>query len=253
MKKLLILSIILTMAGITYAQKSTIIPTDKGKITITPVLHSSMILQWNNKVIYSDPYGGADLYAGFAAPDLVLITHTHGDHLDPKTLKSLNLSNTELIAPQTVVDKLGDIKFKKVIVLKNGESLTWNGMKVDAVPMYNFDDKEPWHKKGDGNGYVLNMDNKRIYIAGDTEGIPEMRQLKNIDMAFIPMNLPYTMDIEQAADAVIDFKPKVVVPYHFRGKNNVFSNIEQFKDLVNKATDDVEVRFLNWYPENDKK
>lgn len=227
-----------------------VIPAKGGEIQINPVLHSSMVLQWKNRTIYVDPYGGAEKYAGFAAPDLVLITDIHGDHLHAETLDGLDLSKAELIAPQAVMEQLGNIQFKKKHSLANGEELKWQSLNIKAMPMYNLPESaEARHTKGRGNGYVITFGDKRLYLAGDTEAIPEMRQLKDIDIAFIPMNLPYTMDVAQAAEGVLAFKPKIVYPYHYRGAENSFSDVEEFKRLVQAGDDSIEVRLLEWYPE----
>lgn len=225
------------------------IPAKKGDITVTPIFHGTVVFQWNGKTVYVDPYGGAERFENLPDPDLVLITHKHGDHLNKGTLKGLDLSNTRLIAPQSVVEDLGEITFSEVWTMKNGETKSWKEIMVEAVPMYNLPaDDNPRHPKGWGNGYVITMGGKRVYVSGDTEDIPEMRQLKNIDVAFVCMNLPYTMDIEHAASAVIDFKPKVMYPFHFRGSGG-FSDVEKFKELVNEGTDAVEVRLREWYSE----
>ncbi|MFK7921500.1 MAG: MBL fold metallo-hydrolase [Bacteroidia bacterium] len=223
--------------------------TTNGKLSITPILHSSLVLQWNDLTILSDPYGGAQKYEGFT-PDLVLITDIHGDHLNSKTLAGLELAEATLIAPQAVIDKLGDIQFKEVHALANGKSIGWQDIKVEAIPMYNLPETEDSrHPKGRGNGYVLNMGGKRIYISGDTEDITEMRALKDIDIAFVCMNIPYTMEVKQAASAVLEFTPAVVYPFHYRGQGG-FSDIELFKSLVNEGDEDIEVRLLDWYPED---
>ena len=226
------------------------IPTNNGNVLLTPILHATMVLEWNGKTVYIDPYGGADRFDNFANADLVLITHIHGDHLNKTTLGELDLSNTELIAPQSVIDQLGEIKFKKNHALNNGENITLHGINAEAVPMYNLPETtDSRHPKGKGNGYVLTLGGKRFYISGDTEDIPEMRQLKNIDYAFVCMNLPYTMDVEHAADAVLDFKPKVIYPFHYRGGGGKFSDVNQFKNIVNKGDENIEVRLIEWYPE----
>ena len=181
-----------------------------------------------------DPYGGAEKFTDFANADLICITHLHGDHLNANTLKGLDLANTTLIAPQSVVDELGDIEFNEIRVLANDKSTNFLEIEIEAVPMYNLpDDDTSRHPKGWGNGYVISIDGKRFYFSGDTEDIPEMRSLKEIDYAFVCMNLPYTMDVDQAAEAVLDFQPKVVYPFHYRGQNG-FSDVDKFKALVNK-------------------
>ncbi|SDM24406.1 L-ascorbate metabolism protein UlaG, beta-lactamase superfamily [Catalinimonas alkaloidigena] len=225
------------------------IPTDKGAMSIHPILHSSLVIQWNGQTIYSDPYGGAELFNKVPAPDLVLITDIHGDHLHPETLKELDLSHAELIAPKAVLDQLGDINFKQTHELANGEALTWQGIRVEAIPMYNLPESpDSRHTRGRGNGYVLTLGGKRVYISGDTEDIPEMRQLKNIDVAFVCMNLPYTMDVAHAASAVLAFKPKIVYPFHFRGGEGKLSDVEKFKSLVTKQDPNIDVRLRDWYP-----
>lgn len=224
---------------------------ENEELIIHPVLHGSLVLELAGTKVFVDPYGGAELYQSFAQPDIVLITHPHGDHLNEETLKGLDLTKAELIAPQAVVDKMSpEITFAKVTVLANGETKSVHGIEVNAVPMYNLPETEdPRHPKGWGNGYVLSMGGKRVYISGDTEDIEEMRKLENIDIAFVCMNLPYTMGIDQAASAVAEFKPRVVYPYHYRNGDGTFSNVEQFKVMVNDKAGETEVRLMNWYPE----
>lgn len=227
-------------------------PTEFGPLHITPILHATMVIEWNGKTIYIDPYGGAERFQKFAAPDMVIITHAHGDHLNPTTLKELDLAKTELIAPQSVVEEAKEqgIMFETVTTLENGVELERSKVKVMAVPMYNLpDDETSRHKPGWGNGYVLTIGGKRIYISGDTEDIPEMRSLKEIDIAFVCMNLPYTMTVEQAASAVLDFAPKMVYPFHYRGAGRKFSDVEAFRTLVEAKNEEIEVRLRNWYPE----
>lgn len=217
---------------------------------MTPILHSTMVLEWNGLTIYMDPYGGHERFSELPKADIICITHPHGDHLNLETLKGLDLSNTELIAPQSVIDDLGPIPFKNIRPLNNGESYITNGIEFKAIPMYNLpNDETARHKKGWGNGYIITMGGKNLYVSGDTEDITEMRNLENIDYAFVCMNLPYTMTVEAAADAVLDFKPKVVYPFHYRGQGG-FSDVEKFKEIVNQTDDSIEVRLIDWYPEN---
>jgi L-ascorbate metabolism protein UlaG (beta-lactamase superfamily) len=226
-----------------------ILGTEKGDVTMTPVLHATVVLEWDGKTIYLDPYGGAERFQKFAPADLICITHLHGDHLNKETLSALDLSSTTLIAPQSVIDALGEIKFGRIQMLANGDVIDLLDLKVEAVPMYNLpNDETARHPKGWGNGYVLTIGGKKFYFAGDTEDIPEMRSLSGIDYAFICMNVPFTMDVEQAADAVLEFKPKVVYPYHFRGQNG-FSDVNKFKSIVNGKDQAIQVRLRNWYPE----
>lgn len=226
------------------------ISTASGDIKITPILHGTLVLEYQGKTIYVDPYGGAEAFEGQKKPDIVLITDIHGDHHNQETLDGLDLKNTIMVAPQAVAEKLPKNSSKQIDVISNGETKTIENITVSAIPMYNLPETDDSrHPKGRGNGYILTMGDKKVYLSGDTEDIPEMRSLKNIDVAFICMNLPYTMDVDQAASAVIDFKPVIVYPYHYRGTDGL-GDIEKFKELVNASAPNVEVRLRNWYPEN---
>ena len=163
-------------------------------------------------------------------------------------MKALDLSNATIIAPKAVVDKFPkDLKPGKIVTLNNGDSTTINGHSFEAIPMYNLREEAlKFHSKGRGNGYVLTIGGERIYISGDTEDIPEMRALENIDKAFVCMNLPYTMTVESAVSAVLEFKPKQVYPYHYRGTDG-FSDVKNFKTLINQGDESIEVIQLEWY------
>lgn len=239
--------------GVSYAAAQRPAPdrleTTQGPLIIQPVFHAAMVLTWNNQTIYVDPYGGSNAFEGFANPDLVLITDIHPDHLDPKMLGVIETSKATFVVPQAVLDQMPENLKSKCIVLKNGEKTTQKGIEISAIPMYNLPEaSDAMHTKGRGNGYVLNIGGKKVYISGDTEDIPEMRSLKNIDVAFVCMNLPYTMDVKQAASAVLDFKPAVVYPYHYRGKDGM-SDVKKFEELVAAGHMKIEVRLRNWYPE----
>lgn len=243
-------SLLLSLLIIGVAQAQEKIPAKKGGIVLHPVVHATMILEWNGKTIYVDPYGGAEKFEGKPKADLILITDIHGDHLNIKTLEALDLSGAEFIVPSAVKEKMGDLasKAKKVWELANGESTEWDKIKVEAVPMYNLPETDDSrHPKGRGNGYIVTMGGKRLYISGDTEDIDEMRKLKKIDVAFICMNLPYTMEEKQAASAVAEFQPKVVYPFHYRGGGGKFSDVEAFKKMVEEGSRNVEVKLLDWY------
>lgn len=224
------------------------IETKKGPLRIQPILHGTVALTWDHKTIYVDPYGGAEAFAGVAAPDLILITDIHGDHLDLKTLEAINTAKAKLVVPQAVADKLPASLKEKAVVIANGGKTTQLGIPISAIPMYNLPESaDSRHTKGRGNGYILDMGGKNIYISGDTEDIPEMRALKNIDVAFVCMNEPFTMSPAQAAEGVLAFKPKVVYPYHFRGQNGL-GDVEGFKKMVNAKDKSIDVRLRNWYP-----
>jgi L-ascorbate metabolism protein UlaG (beta-lactamase superfamily) len=210
-----------------------------GPIKITPVLHASLVIEAGGKVIVVDPAKPA-VFTGLPQADLILITDIHGDHLDPALIASESKAGTEIIAPPAVVKTVTTAS-----AISNGEKKTWGGWTIEAVPMYNLtrgpEAGKLYHDKGRGNGYILTYGGTRIYLSGDTEGIPEMRALKNIDVAFICMNLPYTMTPEEAADAVKAFHPKVAIPYHYRG-----SDPAVFQKAL--AGTGIEVRLLEWYP-----
>ena len=241
--------ILLTIPAFSQRPNPEIITTANSTIKIYPVLHATMAIEYEDLTIYVDPYGGKKGFEGISEPDLILITDIHGDHMNKETLNELEASAIDILAPQAVVDQLGE-EFTKTQALSNGEKVDIQNISITAVPMYNLPETDDSrHPKGRGNGYVLTIDGKRIYISGDTEDIVEMRALKNIDIAFICMNLPYTMTVDAAADAVLAFKPKVVYPFHYRGKDG-FSDVESFKRTINVSSDQTEVRLLNWYPEN---
>jgi len=213
--------------------------TSAGAVKITPVYHASLEIEAGGKVIIVDPAKPAN-FAGLPQADLILITDIHGDHLDADLIKAESKAGTEIIAPAAVAKTVTTAK-----VIGNGEKTTWGAWTIEAIPMYNLT-RGPaagklFHDKGRGNGYVLTYGGKRFYFSGDTENIPEMRALKNIDVAFVCMNLPYTMTAEEAAEAVKAFHPKVVIPYHYKGQDTA---------VFKKALDGtgIDVRLLDWYP-----
>ena len=217
-----------------------------GELTIQPITHATLVLSYQGKNIYVDPTGGADVFKGLGAADLILLTDIHGDHFDTTTVKAINTAKTTLIAPQAVADKLpASINKAKVVILNNDQKTTQGDIVVTAVPMYNLPgaSNANMHTKGRGNGYVITVGGKNVYISGDTAGTPEMKALKNIDIAFICMNLPYTMDVNEAAQAVLAFKPKAVYPYHYRGQD-----VNTFKSLVTTGDKSIDVRLREWYP-----
>lgn len=223
---------------------------DSGDVEIEPISHATAVINWGDTTIYLDPTGGAEAFEGMDEPDFVLITDIHGDHMDAETLRSLNLQNTPIIVPQAVRDELPDNLNGNFLVMNNGDTREEQGISIEAIPMYNLrEEAKQFHEKGRGNGYVLEKDGTRVYIAGDTEDTPEMRNLENIDIALVPMNLPYTMPVDAAADAVAEFAPKKVYPYHYRGQDGK-ADVERFKELVNQKNEEVEVILAEWYPSN---
>ena len=204
-----------------------------------PIFHASLLIEAGGKAIYVDPAKPA-AFTGLPKADFILLTDIHADHMDPDSIASVSKSSTEIWAPPAVAKTV-----TAATLISNGETKKWNGWTIEAVPMYNIQ-RGPapgklFHDKGRGNGYVLTYGGKRFYISGDTEGIPEMRALKNIDVAFVCMNLPYTMPPDEAAAAVKAFRPKIVIPYHYRG-----SDLAVFQKGLEGTG--IEVRLLDWYP-----
>lgn len=249
MKNFILSLALIVVAYTLYAQRPQpdAIETSKGSLMIQPVQHASLVLTWDGKTVYIDPNGDAKLFEGLKAPDLILITDIHGDHMNITTLENLETSKAKLVVPLAVAEKLPDGLKSKIITLNNGTTTTVLDIRITAIPMYNLPETpDSRHTKGRGNGYVLDFGGKNIYISGDTEDIPEMRQLKNIDVAFVCMNQPYTMEVSQASDAVLDFKPKIVYPYHYRGQGGL-SDVEAFKKSVTDGNKNIDVRIRNWY------
>lgn len=216
--------------------------TDSGAIGISPVSHASFVMTTPGLTIYNDPVGGKEAYDGQPAADLILITHEHGDHFDADTLAALVGENTRLVVNPAVMAMLSDDLKAKATELANGATTTVGDIAIEAVPAYNTtEDRLQYHPKGRDNGYVLTIDGRRVYIAGDTEDIPEMRALEDIYIAFVPMNLPYTMDETQAASAVSEFKPAYAYPYHYKGSDP--------QAFAAKVSDGTEVVMGPWYPE----
>ncbi|MCO5723657.1 MBL fold metallo-hydrolase [Robiginitalea marina] len=218
-------------------------------LVVTPVSHATAVLQWGGTTLYIDPVGDPAAFAAFGPADLILITDIHGDHFSLETLQQLPTEKAKLIMPQAVAEQMPDAFAPQIDVLGNGEQKERYGITVTAIPMYNLrEEARDFHVKGRGNGYVLEKGGMRIYFSGDTEDIPEMRALENIDKAFVCMNLPYTMTVEQAANAVLEFAPKEVYPYHYRGRPDV-SDVGRFAGLVSGGNADIRVVQLDWYPD----
>jgi L-ascorbate metabolism protein UlaG (beta-lactamase superfamily) len=219
-KFMLVLTFLVLSVTFSSAQQSfekDIITSPSGNITLTFIGHGTLMIEFDSKVIHIDPWSRAADYASLPKADLILVTHEHGDHLDKNAVTAVRTENTVLAYPESCADQLSG--FTGGTVMKNGDSSTFAGIAVDAVPAYNIVHKRegggPFHPKGVGNGYVLSLGGMKIYIAGDTENILEMNALADIDIAFLPMNLPYTMTPKMAADAALSFGPDILYPYHF--------------------------------------
>jgi L-ascorbate metabolism protein UlaG (beta-lactamase superfamily) len=240
MKALLLLINLLSLIIVLYvfAQKgfeTDIIKTSAGDLKITFVGHGTLIFNFGGKVIHVDPYSALADYNIFPKADLILLTHEHKDHLDLNALNTVRTEKTVVVLTETCAKQV-----QGGIVMMNSDAKTVEGLKIEAVPAYNIvhkrDTGQPFHPKGLGNGYIITFGDKRVYVAGDTENVPEMKGLKNIDIAFLPMNLPYTMTPEMVAEAAKTFKPKILYPYHF-GETDTSKLVSLLK-----GTPEIEVR-----------
>ena len=229
---------IFVLSTLTMAQKNyqtDTIPASSGNLMITFLGHGSLMFTFDSTVVHVDPYSKVANYSALPDADLVLITHHHQDHLDTAALNQVLKQGTVILGSQTVAGSVKD-----AFVMKNGDSKTIKGVGINAVPAYNIvhkrDNGQPFHPKGEGNGYIIIIKGKKIYIAGDTENTPEMKQFKEIDIAFLPVNLPYTMTPEMAADAARAIRPKILYPYHYGD-----TEIPRLTELL-KNDKDIEVR-----------
>jgi L-ascorbate metabolism protein UlaG (beta-lactamase superfamily) len=233
--------VLLMMASLAQSQTATqTFKTSAGPVKITPLYHASTLIEAGGKAIYLDPAKPAK-FDGHPKADLILITDIHGDHMDSASIAAVSKPEAEILAAPAVVATVTNAK-----PIANGETKSMLGWTIEAIPAYNLK-RGPapgklFHDKGRGNGYVLTYGGIRFYFSGDTEGVPEMRALKNIDVAFVCMNLPYTMPPDEAAEAVKTFHPKIVIPYHYRG-----SDLAVFQKGLEGTG--IEVRLLEWYPQ----
>lgn len=211
------------------------IPTSAGPLDLTFLGHGTLMLTFKDTVLHIDPYSTVADYAALPRADLILLTHDHADHLDQAALALVRTPVTDIVLPPVCADRV-----QGGLILKNGETRTVRGITVTAVPAYNLvhhrDNGEPFHPRGVGNGYLLDFGDTRLYVAGDTENTPEMAALKDVDIAFLPMNLPYTMTPEMVADAARSFRPRILYPYHY-GDTDPQRLVELLRDQK-----DIEVR-----------
>lgn len=221
MLRLVLLTGLLTLLSVTAGgaemefQKDTI-ETDSGNLEISFVGHGTLMFSFDGKVIHVDPWSQLTDYSKMPKADIILITHDHLDHLDPEAVEAIRTDKSVVVLTEKCEGRIAG-----GIVMKNGDVETVAGLKIEAVPAYNIvnmrSEGNPFHPKGEGNGYVIAFGDKKVYVAGDTENTPEMKGLKNIDIAFLPMNLPYTMTPEMVADAAKAFRPGILYPYHYSG------------------------------------
>ena len=220
-------------AGNTF--ETDVVKTAEGELETTFIGHGTLMFAFGGKIIHVDPFSRLADYSKLPQADLILLTHEHRDHLDLKALDRLRTDRTKIILTENCAQQV-----KGGIIMQNGDVKTIDGLKIEAVPAYNLvhmrSEGVPYHPQGNENGYVITFGDKRIYVAGDTENIPEMKQLRDIDYAFLPMNLPYTMTPEMVADAAKAFKPRVLYPYHY-GKTDPSKLVELMQD-----TPEVEIR-----------
>ena len=216
-----------------------------GDITINPIAHASFVMQLRSETVYVDPVGDPAQFAGLPDADLIFITHEHFDHYDPDTLAALSGPSTNIITNPAVFDMLPDTLKSNSVPLANGASVALRSGTLTAIPAYNTTEgRTQFHPQGRDNGYVLDYFGFRIYVSGDTEDIPEMRALQNIDLAFVCMNLPFTMDASAAASAVAEFAPKYVYPYHYRGRDGGTQDPADFAALLPAG---IETKLGGWY------
>jgi L-ascorbate metabolism protein UlaG (beta-lactamase superfamily) len=215
-----------------------ILATSAGDLEMTFIGHGSLMFAFEGKIFHIDPFGRLADYSKLPKADVILVTHEHADHLDSTALASVRTDTTVLVLTESCAKQVAG-----GVVMKNGDTLTVKGVSIEAVPAYNIVQKrangQPFHPKGVGNGYVLTFGDKRVYVAGDTENTPEMKALRSIDCAFLPMNLPYTMTPEMVADAAVAFQPGILYPYHF-GDTDTSKLLELLKDHKG-----IEVRIRN--------
>jgi len=208
-----------------------IIQTSQGDLKITFIGHGTVMFTFEGKIIHVDPVGRYADYSQLPKADLILITHEHSDHLDEKVIKIISSEKTDLVLTEKCVE---EVKIEDAIIMKNGDIKTVQNLKIEAIPAYNIKHMRspgnPYHPKGVGNGYIITFGDKKVYIAADTENTPEMKALKNIDIAFLPMNLTYTMTPEMVADAAKAFMPKILYPYHY-GNTDTSKIVELLKDV----------------------
>jgi len=218
--------------------------TDEGDVIFHPIHHATVVMSWNGKMIYNDPVGASTVFQGLPRADLILISHDHSDHFLLSTLNAVTNANTVIIAPRAVYNSMSTALKSLTQVMTNGATTNVMGLAIAAVPAYNL--TSSYHPKGVGNGYVLTIGGKRIYLSGDTEDIPELRALQNIDVAFLCVNIPYTMPADKARSAVREFRPQIVYPYHYQNMDSSYPNLNVFKQQV--GTDlGIEVRLRKWY------
>ena len=244
--KSIVLSLCVSMffaGNVLFAQdyQQDVIQTNKGDLTITFIKHGTLMFEYDDQVIHIDPVMRMGDYSELPKADLIVITHSHGDHFDLNAIEKVSKQNTKIVATEGC--KESSEHLANATIMNNNEKREIAGLEIQSIPAYNIkhkrDNGQPYHPKGEGNGYIFNFGEKRVYVAGDTENTPEMKALEDIDVAFLPMNLPYTMTPKMVANAAKAFKPKILYPYHY-GKTDTNKLVRLLKDENN-----IEVRIRN--------
>jgi L-ascorbate metabolism protein UlaG (beta-lactamase superfamily) len=255
---LMLAAVVAAPVGAAPAATDTLWTADGQPVVLHAFGHASLALIWPDLTVIVDPVGGAGRHAAAGRPDIVLVTHRHGDHFDPDTIRDLDGDHVMVITPPDVAES---IPSNDPIVMQNGDAVTVHGLRVEAVPAYNrTPGRLDFHPRGRDNGYVLEHGGLRVYVSGDTEDIPEMASLGPVDAALLCMNLPFTMSVAQAAEAVAMIAPRVLYPYHFRNRDGSLSDLEELGRLLAAGDGDgagagapVEIRVLDWYPTDNVK
>lgn len=228
-------------------RQADVVSTMRGELRLLPLYHGSVMVEFGGHVIHIDPWSQGD-YSGLPPADLILVTHTHADHLDRTMVDKLHKPTTVIVSSPAGIDTLNCAPAcGSVEAIANGEKITVMGVEIEAIPMYNLVQGsapgKPYHHRGVGNGYVLGFGDTRVYFSGDTECTPEMRALTDIAIAFLAMNPPRAMSTREAADCAKAFRPKMVYPYHYRG-----SKVEEFADALKGLPIEVRLRKLEGEP-----
>ncbi len=217
------------------------IATSAGDAVVHPINHASVLVTWNGLALYSDPVGGASPYSALPKGDVILVTHSHSDHWNATTLNAMRATDAKIIAPQAVYNAMSSTLKALTTVLTNGASTTASGMTIEAVPAYNAN-----HPQGTGNGYVVTLGGKKFFFSGDTGPVAEIRSLEGIHVAFLCMNLPFTMSVDDAATTLREMDPAVVYPYHYRNQDGTFASLVSLRQLLG-ADSPIELRTRTWY------
>jgi len=238
---MVLMSLLSSIFSLSQKYEKDVIKTSAGDLNMTFIGHGTLMFEFNGMVIHIDPTMREAKYQDMPDADLILVTHEHGDHLDITAINHILKEDCQVVMTPICLENLED--FAHAVVMKNGDNQTVKDIPIEAIPAYNIENKRnngnPYHPKGEGNGYVLTFGDTKVLIGGDTENIPEFKTLEGIDIAFLPMNLPYTMTPEMVADAALAFRPAILYPYHFGN-----TDTDKLVKLLS-GEKDIEVRIRN--------